>query len=513
MKLERIRIIEAPKRPLLNGLELFFYEPYPLKKEIFPHCLIGVNGSGKSQLLELIAEIFLYLDAIYRKTNRKIVIDSPALFELEYEISVTRKPFQIQVEQKTLRGKAPLLSVALNKKNIKLSSVDDIEKYLPQKIVGYSSGQNETISFPFLSYYDEYANYTAKRAIDPSYQKEKDYDPRFYLMDYNTNNGVVLSNLVLNNTAKLKNILNVINIRGLKSFQLILQLNPMGAPQGGIKLTRELDKWIDQLRKSCTCSDFDPSTKKYVLDFYNNAATKDALKYFFKTALSLYTALYKIELLNNLLIPERIRRDVEKKRKDRDALIRMPEVPYLNRVLYYSEIKLKHSTKDIINYINLSDGEHQYINVFGTILMTDNENSIFLMDEPETHFNPKWRREFVNTLVEITKGRKQAYFLTSHSPFVVADSKKEFVFIFKRDKNKLEVIQPTNETYGSSFDYILKDAFDLDNTLSEKSYNDIMTLQKSTSVKNIKKGINEFGQSSEKFLLFKRIEELKKKMK
>jgi restriction system-associated AAA family ATPase len=218
-----------------------------------------------------------------------------------------------------------------------------------------------------------------------------------------------------------------------------------------------------------------------------------------------------LELLNNLIIDKKYREEIKKQRRERKLFIKTPTVPDQDKVLNYSEIKLRLESKEIVDYINLSDGEHQFLNIFGTILMLDQDNILFLLDEPETHFNPKWRREFVKLWNEVTKGRIQDNFLTSHSPFVVSDSKKDKVYIFKKSDLKLEVLPPSKETYGASFDFVLKTAFDLDTTLSEKSFEEIKSLLESEDANEIEKRLSDFGESAEKFYLLKRIEELKLK--
>ena len=506
MRIQRLYIEKIEHRPLLNGLEMLFY--HNKNGSIEPNCFIGVNGSGKSQVLETLAELFYYFDKLYGNPNNKtIVSNAPLLFELDYTITIKNSEYLVQIKQHQPKGKAPEILITQNGKEIDWN-VDSMHNYLPNKIIAYTSGANETLSFPFMDYYDEYAEYTGNRALHPQeYIDKEDYEPRFYLMDYSTNIGVVISNLLFPIRKELKSILETINVKGLKSFQLIIQTNNSKK----ILLTEELNNWINQLKRASTCYDYNSKTERYAFDFYLNKATKDAFIFFFKNALSLYTALYKIELLNNLLIERNYLREINKKRRTRKSLIRNPIVPDKDKVLYYSEIKLIHKTGKEINYLSLSDGEHQLMNVFGTILMFDFDNSLFLLDEPETHFNPKWRREFMNNLNVLAGGRYQDFFITSHSPFIVADCKREKIYIFKRDsKNKLEVTQPINETYGSNFDYILKMAFEMESTISQKSLDEIHELQKSSSIEDIEKGLVDFGDSSEKLYMLRRIEELKK---
>lgn len=512
MKITRIKFIEIANRPILKGLELKFSYDKNLISQANPNVFIGINGSGKSQVLESISDIFLYLEKLYRKANRIVGLSSPMLFEIEYYIIKERELYKVSINQINKKAKLPDIKIFNSKEEEILISIDDIHEYLPSKVIGYTSGDNETLSIPFMSYYDEYAEFTARRALLKDNIKQEDYDPIFYFMDYNTNKGVVISNSILSESGAKNRVLEAIGLKGLKSFQIIIQTKHKAARgKEGIQLTNELKNWINQLLKSATCYKYFPIEEKYILDFFNNEATKDAIKYYFNSPLGFYTALYKIELLNNLIIEKSERVELEKQRRLRKRLIKTPSVPDKDKVLNYSEIKLQLLDGEVIDYLCLSDGEHQFLNIFGTLLMSDFENSLFLLDEPETHFNPKWRREFISILNDIANGRNQDFFITSHSPFIVADSQSDKVYIYRKEKNSLKVEWPIKETFGSSFDYILKIAFDLENTLSKKSSDEIELLIQSTDVELIKNRLGDFGDSPEKFILYRHLESLQSK--
>lgn len=498
---------------MLNDLQLDF----PLEKSadaFHPNIFIGVNGSGKSQLLETLADIFLYLDRVYRQVNRITNPTTSILFEIDYLISHKKNDYQVNIKHTNKRSKEPeVLIMDKNGKTIEVA-VEEIVNYLPQKVVGYTSGDNETLSLPFTDYYDEYAKYTAKRARLEKTEQLADYDPRFYLMDYNTNIGVVISNLILGQKSKIKKLTDYVGIDSLRSFQVVIQTKHSAAPKKNkVELTAELENWIQELKNAATCYQYFKKENKYVLDFYMHDATRKALNDLFGSPLAFYTALYKIELLNNLIIKDSHLAEIKRKRSLRKLIIKPPTVAEQDKVLSYSEVKLKLKNGDIIDYLNLSDGEHQLLNICGTILMTGFENSLYLLDEPETHFNPKWRREFISLLTDLVSNVNQDYFLTSHSPFIVADTKREYVYVFRRNKNKLEVEWPLKETYGSDFDYILQSAFDLDTSLSKKSFDEMQSLLKNGTLKEIEESINDFGESAEKLFLFKKLQELKGKVK
>lgn len=60
------------------------------RNEIDPVCFAGLNGSGKSNVMELISEIFFYLEAIHNLSAQKYVKNnSPFGFYIEYRIPIT----------------------------------------------------------------------------------------------------------------------------------------------------------------------------------------------------------------------------------------------------------------------------------------------------------------------------------------------------------------------------------------------------------------------------------------
>ena len=506
MRIRRIKLTDIEHRPLLHGLELEFTNPIDVEG-IVPQCFIGINGSGKSQLLETFAEIFQYLDRRYRAENApKGTVTSPLGFEIEYAILQNGKWSEVQIRQKK-SSKLPVVQILDEFDEWEDVDQNNVELLLPKKVVGYTSGANETLSIPFADYYDEYAEYTRNRAHKIEFRDLPDYEPRFYLMDYSTNIGVVISNLLLNQSDKLDRILDKIKISKLRSFQIIIRLDN----RIKIDTTTDLDSWIEKLQKSATCYEFDVKKKTYRLDFLNTEATRQALMYHFKTPLDLYTALYKLELLNNLLVEKRHREEIKKQRKKRRLVIKPPTVPEQDKVLSYNEVQLLNKSGKPLDYISLSDGEHQFLNIFGTVLMTGYENSLFLFDEPETHFNPKWRREFIKELNLLTHNRIQAYLITSHSPFIVSDSKREFVHIFSNENGKLKITTPDKETYGSDFNYVLRVAFGMkeEEMVAQQSLEEMQELQHSGNAQSIEERLDDFGDSTEKFYLYKRIEELK----
>ena len=502
MKLRRLKIYDIDYKPLMKGIDLFFDKQK--NNSINTTSFVGVNGSGKSQVLEIVAEIFLFLENVYRKENKIKNPFSPFAFRIEYELYKSNHEYLVIFECDKIKTKPNKIETEILKKdnNGEATAVDiteiDLYDFLPTKIIGYSSGANETLSIPFDSYYDEYAQYTYERAFGKV--QDNDYEPNLYF---------TISSLVFRDEiSEIDTILDKLNIQDLNSFTITIQTKPPDTPNksnGGVILTAELEDWKQRLINIADIHVYDEKYKKHTLKFTLDEMTRNAFKDNFSNALELYTCLYKFELLNNLIVDKTTREKIKKERKERKLLTKMPVVSDINKVLFYSELKFQLKNSQTIDYLSFSDGEHQFLNVFGTILIIDQDNCLFLLDEPETHFNPMWRRTFINVLEKITEGRKQDAFITTHSPFVVSDSKSEDVFIFKKTTDTLLIENPNNETYGAAFDNILDMAFDIHIPISENSLNEIIELQNETDPEKINDELPNFGDSLEKTSLRNRV--------
>jgi hypothetical protein len=147
-------------------------------------------------------------------------------------------------------------------------------------------------------------------------------------------------------------------------------------------------------------------------------------------------------------------------------------------------------------------------------------NVIFLLDEPESHFNPQWRVKCISRILDLpTKNGKrraspctgniaeQECLLTTHSPFVPSDMAREKVFIFSKRDGKVVVQHPDIETYGTTFDTILEECFGVP-PMSDIPRKEIERLMKSDNKEEIKSGMARLGHSVDKVFLADRLRQL-----
>lgn len=500
MKLISLKFAKGEYSGPLEGFAQKFHELSDLEHTT-PICLAGINGSGKSKLLELLAEIFYYLDRYFSDDNS--FKEKTALqFELEYALESTKS--YIRVSQNEARG-FPLMERLIRNKwgEIPRNLGKD---YLPKHIIGYSSGDNETLSKRFEETYLEYSEAVTDLTKNPGGNKVP--DTRLVFLDYKVNSYVFIANSIFRERKQLELINDKIEkLESLESFRIIIQEKPRYKSRSiPIELTNELKAYISALKQCSTCSFYEEESKKTTLDFYLNEQTKRAIKSHFRSAFQFYTSLYKLDLLNDILLrreKKQIIKNAEYPNQKNSFPILSPEDKVFN--IENIRINLKNVDHDV-DYYDLSDGEHQLIHVLGSILMIDIPETFFLMDEPETHFNPQWRSKFISTLHAVNHTQKQDFFITTHSPFILGDCQKKHVLIFEDGKSR----NPDVQTYGLSMERILKDAFGVIPPMSEKALLDIQKLQKSKSIQNIESRIDEFGESIEKLYLYNHLGELKK---
>ena len=87
--------------------------------------------------------------------------------------------------------------------------------------------------------------------------------------------------------------------------------------------------------------------------------------------------------------------------------------------------------------------------------------SLFLLDEPDTHLNPSWCLDLLKNLREYGVNPKHSQILiTTHSPLTFAGlEKNEVVILDKDDDNKINSYHPTTSPKGLSFSSLLTSQF------------------------------------------------------
>lgn len=140
---------------------------------------------------------------------------------------------------------------------------------------------------------------------------------------------------------------------------------------------------------------------------------------------------------------------------------------------------------------HLSDGEYALLTRLALFFLLGQPESLFLLDEPETHFNDVWKRELVDILATVLEKQSSTILLTTHSSIVLSDVPNEQITLLQKESGLTRVVDFTTPTLGAdpsdilihvlgADDSIGKDALEyLDNLLKrEWTRNDLEELER-----------------------------------
>jgi len=529
-----------------------------------PFCFAGLNGSGKSNVLEALANIFYHLEicvarylpnSIQNPKNFNRSKCTPNAFTLEYLIGQhDRKYYNIYYFDKVTiikkEDEEPKMFIqpfpfdkSAEKREVSLvpsknkESAAEGKIYLPAHIVGYSSGENEILSLPFvksrLIHLDEYL-----QAVKDNYNEYREAENSLIYIDNNMSQAVLLTCLLFEEDETLAPLRAIDNtgILGLRSFRMSIHYHELEFKEekGNTKKLPIIDllehRELNKLKKCATSIFFDYKTNTLWLDFYVNEATKKTFRNHFNNALECFHLFRLLYELNNYFIDEGTKAEVYRSRgvyTDGKLPTPSPSQDIFHFLDFYitKELKKTGEQKDLL-LRSFSDGEHQFIHTMGICLLLNDRRTLLLLDEPETHFNPSWRAKFVKVLNDsIEAGSKgKAYnvhllkdvLLTSHSPFIISDCLPDNVILFEKAEDgkttakKVSELENTFNTYGTSVELILDKLFNYNQSIGDLSLSEIENInidkiKTSEDIAKAKTALRKFGESIEKDMVLSQL--------
>jgi hypothetical protein len=159
---------------------------------------------------------------------------------------------------------------------------------------------------------------------------------------------------------------------------------------------------------------------------------------------------------------------------------------------------------------DLSDGETQLLHTIGAVRLFGGSECLFIFDEPETHLNPSWRTRYHLDIEKAMGPLTNAQALiSSHSPFLISSLHRDAVFHFELIDDRVSMMPASSETFGASFEVLMKKFFGLRSAISETAFEEIRGQLNDTS-----KSLNDkrewvegqLGESMERSYLLKRLE-------
>lgn len=485
------------KSNLLEVLAAIFFqlEVLRVRRSFLPDSLISDESDGTPNAFELEYLIKVPLDALPEKDRYAHVL-------------VTKLP----KASPQIRWLNPEDFAALNEgvSDDGICSERERDFLLPQYVLGYSSGENEILSLPFFKMrfvqFDEYWHALKNQLPYPGRP-----ETRLAYLDSGFSQAILLCNLLFQDADTLKPFREDMGVDELKEFRIIIKrsievsadvaagfmedeyiergyvedgyfaTNPaivkdVDSGRYTVNLTKLLeadkdsaenfDPIITRLKPCATCFYVDEATDTLYLDYYVNEATRQAFREnfdydFYKSPIALFQAFQVLLSLNLYSINEALKTELYKS----DSHYVSETVPTLasdERIMRFKFVKFsKIGVDQPVMLKSLSDGEHQLLHSLGLCLLFKNTNSLFLLDEPETHFNPDWRSNFITRLRQCFKDSDDSHemLITTHTPFLISDSKPKKVLVFKKENGTVSIIPPDFNTLGASINKITMNTF------------------------------------------------------
>lgn len=499
-------------------------------------AFIGLNGSGKSQLLELIAESFAFLERKQRKdfkTKNSLGFSVSLLYEINVEVDQLSSNLQMLVALSTARTQPTFkVTIAEDSSVEALFLVNDdwqaIEfKYLelPDYIIGYSSGLNENLQRSFMKNAVQFndvmrtrlglrkkllADIDEDQRIDinkdflkknpqlcdmPLYEQLEERDflelrenispiPSLLFMDYDSNSLLVTS-LCLLPEIELHEFLSEVRYKTPMLLELRFNLRGDIANEDVIRDIKLLIRLAGE--ENVVGEGKEASNEQYNLfemqhlsglitfDLSSNAVKERLNEAHFGAPIAFFKRLYRLQLagVNNWEGATKSKL----KQCDFKGTVKKPQKSKLP--LSVERLDLADENGHCVNFDDFSDGEAQLIQILAAARIFRDEQTLFLFDEPETHLNPSWRTYFHQHLAQANKvddnwtNRTQTL-LSTHSPFMISSLKKSDVYLFKRDNNGfIRMSAVLEQTYGASFDVLIKQYFGLKSLISQSVISEI----------------------------------------
>jgi len=125
---------------------------------------------------------------------------------------------------------------------------------------------------------------------------------------------------------------------------------------------------------------------------------------------------------------------------------------------------------DCLLFDELSDGEQMFLFRMALFhLLEGYDDALLLLDEPETHFNDKWKREIIDIIDGVLKDTANDVLISTHSSITVSDVfDDEIIKLEKQDGHAVHAAVSA-PTFGSDPSEIMINVFDVPDSIGSRA--------------------------------------------
>lgn len=415
--------------------------------------IVGGNGSGKSNVLEALVSIFRNLD----------LGEAPVFkYELKYRLGNenTQKWITIAADPdgKTLSQQYHIITADSENdagKRVPISKVKRDNKgnsaYLPKHVFAYYSGPSDRLENYFKQHRTNFYRNLLYKKID----LKADIRPLFYAKPYHSQFVLLAFFLSKQSTDEKEFLKQHLGIESLESVHFVMR------KPGWAKNKKELfwgadgvvREFLDALYPHCLAPV--KITRNEDVKLTSGNITNEFFHLF----------LPDVETLRDFA-----------KDLSPDIFFKMLESTLLSEIISEVRVRVKVTSSDEpLSFSELSEGEQQLLTVLGLLKFTGGKDSLFLLDEPDTHLNPAWTVKYLEFLRRFVPDEKTSHLLmVSHHPLAIAELEKEQVQVMIRNNKEVAAFEPSESPRGMGVNLLLRsDMFGLKTTLDNVTNKDV----------------------------------------
>ena len=404
--------------------------------------LIGENGSGKSTILELIADIFGHLHKFF------ILNDKTAEFvenyEIEYDFEKDNVLYTIEIHSRQYvdnRSCTFVPQIWVNGKELSIAQIeknyDGMKTFLPAKIIlGYAgiSDHLKVLSEHFEEkYIKEITKVNNQYSLSPlNLPKER---PFIYIKPEHLSM-LIVSLIISEDKQDVDFLSEYLGINKNECRVSIVLKKPFWTKKPKEKWWGAFGNVALQFLQA-----MDISADKEDWDKEKN----NILTYHFNGTLNLEMAFADLNAYS------------------KDIAFTIFDTLLYNDLLSEIKITWDLDNGDEMSLDRLSEGQKQIVLTQGVNMVFGEEEKhlLYLYDEPDVFLHPKWQQKFVDN-VRRSLDRTSMAIITSHSPNIVSDLKNNNLHLLRNGK----VVTKALKYYGKTVESILGDYFGLGSTRS-----------------------------------------------
>ena len=148
----------------------------------------------------------------------------------------------------------------------------------------------------------------------------------------------------------------------------------------------------------------------------------------------------------------------------------------------------------------------------GLVLLAQNycgENTLFLYDEPDVHFNDDWNRSFIKLLYQLGEKKHHQFLVATHSTLILTDAFYEQLHLFTHDARKgaAAVSEIEISTFAAQRDEISRQIFKTE-TIGAYAESEVQRMMGKKNPRKLIADIEKLGPGYRRFRMYEQLYEL-----